>query len=631
MSASSDAVYTKASQLPDTPGVYLWKNAAGQIIYIGKAKRLRRRVISYLAKDSAHPRTRQLVQDIADFEWIGTPTEVDALALEETLIKRHRPRYNVALVDEGGYPYLKITLQEAFPRVLITRRLDPDGAKYIGPFMDPGRLRALKSALRHAFQVRTCHYDLPVDTPSRPCLEFHIKKCQAPCVFRQTQTDYRAMIQDVISVAEGKTDALLVRLQEDMQKASTDRRFERAAELRDQIKILAQKPSLPVTSLPAEASRDVLGVAKDGPDACVVWLQVRQGKVVGRELRLLEGATIASDEELIWAYLRDHWHRSPDRTRTLVLPAISGDLTANLALWPEIKTMAPSRGPWHTLLEMATQNARALLDDLRLDSGASVERTNDAVADLQTSLNLDSPPRTMVCFDISHGAGRETVASCVRFANGRPDKRGYRTYNIKTVEGIDDFASIYEAVSRWAARVTQDEIPAPDLILIDGGREQLKKANQALCEQDLGDILVISLAKREEEVYRLDTTVPLRLSRRSKGLLLLQQIRDEAHRFAVSAHRRRRQARTTKSVLQSVPGLGPMKIKALLTHFGSPEAVRQATPENIAALPGFTLTLARRIQSYLDASKAPKAVSPGSAKLSAEDPSHQIVPPIETA
>jgi excinuclease ABC subunit C len=603
LSPRHTVVLARAHGLPDTPGVYLWKDAEGRILYVGKAKRLRRRVASYLTRphsDSA--KTQAMVAQIDDFEWISVPTETDALALEETLIKQHRPRYNIALVDDHRYPYVKVTLNEPFPRVLVVRNPKEDGARYLGPFTDAGALRAALAVIRQRFPVRTCSYALPTEAPDRPCLEYHIRRCRAPCVGLQSQPDYRAMITDVLAVLDGRTTELLARLDAEMQAASTAMAYERAGELRDQIRGLSHGVELPIVATGDAVDRDVFGVARDGDEACVVRLRIRGGRVVTRDLMLLDQVQDAADDAVLGVAIDTKWRVDPDRAREVLVARLTPALRVCLTRDASVTVAAPRRGPRQALVAMAEENARHVLDDMKLAAGETTSRTDRAVTELQTVLGLHTPPRRMVCFDIATGHGRDTVAGMVAFANGRPDKRSYRTYHIRTVTGGDDFAAMTEVLTRYGTRLIAEAAPPPDLIVIDGGPGQLNVAVHALAATGVTGVTVISLAKREELIFRPGVAEPLALPTRSTALTLLQQLRDETHRTANSFHRRARSARTLQTALADIPGVGPSRVRALLRRFGSVQAVAAASADELRETPGISAALATRIHATVNAS-----------------------------
>lgn len=597
-----DAVATKLPHLPDGPGVYLWKGRDGTTLYVGKAKRLRSRVRSYFANDQLdNPKTRHLVGLIADLETIVVPSEAHALILEANLIKEYRPRFNIALRDDKSYPYVKVTVQEPFPRVFVTRRLEDDGASYFGPYTDVGAMRRSLNVVKRIFTVRSCNYDMPAQMPERPCLDYYIKRCKAPCILAQSQQDYRAMIDEVVLFLSGRPDEVVRRVKERMDLASEQLDFERAAELRDALHHLEQMEEPTVVLEVEGGDRDVIGYARDGDDACVTVLRIRGGKLLSREQRFLTNIEGEDDADVMPIFLAGSYVGMQERARQLLLPFDFPDRELIEQALPDSRILIPQRGPRRDLIALAEQNARHLLEELKLSSMEADERAGDPVYELGRELGLQRLPRSLVCFDISTTQGTDTVGSCVWFENGRPKRGEYRKFKVKTVEGTDDFASIQEVVRRYFERRLNDKKPLPDLIVIDGGKGQLSAAHAALAELGLGDRPLISLAKRDEEVFIWGREDPLRLSRRSPGLRLLQQARDEAHRFAVTYNRKRRTMRTVTSELLKVPGIGPVKRRQLLKEFGSVQGVREASEEAIARLPGFNTDRARKLLESLTA------------------------------
>ena len=597
-----DAVATKLPHLPDGPGVYLWKGGDGTTLYVGKAKRLRSRVRSYFANDQLEsPKTRHLVGLIADLETIVVPTEAHALILEANLIKEYRPRFNIALRDDKSYPYIKVTVQEPFPRVFVTRRLEDDGASYFGPYTDVGAMRRSLNVVKRIFTVRSCNYDMPAQMPERPCLDYYIKRCKAPCILAQSQHEYRSMIDEVVLFLSGRPDEVVRRVKERMDLASEELDFERAAELRDVLHHLEQMEEPTVVLEVEGGDRDVIGYARDGDDACVTVLRIRGGKLLSREQRFLTNIDGEDDTDVLTVFLAGSYVGMQEKARQLLLPFDFPDRELIEQALPESRIQIPQRGPRRDLIALAEQNARHLLEELKLSSMEADERAGDPVYELGRELGLQRLPRSLVCFDISTTQGTDTVGSCVWFENGRAKRSEYRKFKVKTVEGSDDFASIEEVVRRYFERRLNDEKPMPDLIVIDGGKGQLSAAHAAVAGVGLADRPLISLAKRDEEVFIWGREEPLRLSRRSPGLRLLQQARDEAHRFAVTYNRKRRTMRTVTSELLKVPGIGPVKRRQLLREFGSVQGVRDAGEEAIAKLPGFNAERARKLLESLAA------------------------------
>lgn len=604
MPPTPSTVAQKLQSLPDGPGVYLWKDAQGTVLYVGKAKRLRQRVRSYFSGDFRDsPMHVGLVRRIADLETIVVASEAEALLLENNLIKEHRPRFNVQLRDDKSYPRIAVTVAEPFPRVLVVRRIDVDGARYFGPYTDVGVLRRTLRIVRRIFTVRSCHYALPGDAPERPCLDYHIHRCLAPCVGFQSETEYRRMIDDVLMFLEGKTVEVRSRLRERMDAAAVRLDFERAAEIRDALKWLEQlEQPQAVEYVAGGGDADVFGYARDGSDAVGVVLRVREGRVVARQQRFLEHLEDAPDAEALSAFLVQYYLHLEAKARRALLPFQPGEAESLRALFPDSHWRVPQRGAGHRLIALADQNARHLMESFHIESFEADERAEDPVYALGRDLGLTVVPRSMVCVDISTNAGRDTVGSLVWFEAGRPKKSEYRRFRIKgeaaEPDRPDDYAAIREVVSRYATRRVAESKPIPDLMVIDGGKGQLRAAQDALAAASVS-VPLASLAKREEEVFLPGRREPLRLPHRSPSLKLLQRLRNEAHRFAISYSRSRQTKRVVTSELLDVPGVGEKRRRALLATFGSLAGVRLASSEEIAALPGFSARLASRILDHL--------------------------------
>jgi excinuclease ABC subunit C len=594
------SVAQKLPHLPESPGVYLWKDAEGTVLYVGKAKRLRSRVKSYWAQDHlSSPKTRGLMRKVRELDTIVVPSESHALILEATLIKEYHPRFNIALRDDKSYPYIKVTVQEPFPRVIVTRRLQDDGARYFGPYTDVGSMRRALNVVKRIFTVRSCHYNLPKEAPERPCLDYFIKRCQAPCVGYQTTHDYRAMIDEVVWFLDGRTSDVVRHVRERMMDASERLDFERAGELRDALRHL-EKMEEPTVVLEVEGGdRDVVGYARDGEDACVVVMRIRGGKLLARDHRLVEHAEDEDDGAVLGACLAQWYRTAEARAADLMVPFDFEDRESLEASLERTKIRIPQRGPRRALVDLADKNAQHLLEEFKLAALEADERAVDPVYELQRELGLPRLPRSLVCFDISHAQGTDVVASAVWFENGRPKRAEYRKFKIAIFEGNDDFKSMHEVVTRYFTRRVTEELVLPDLAVIDGGKGQLGAARAALDALGITSIGLISLAKRDEEIFMPGRSDPVRLPRRSPALRMLQQARDEAHRFAVTFQRQKRAARTITSELLKIPGVGPAKRRALLTVFGSVQGVREASVEQIAAVPGFGSGSAQRLLSAL--------------------------------
>jgi excinuclease ABC subunit C len=622
MAGLAESIIEKVPHLPESPGVYLWRDSDGNVLYVGKAKRLRSRVRSYIAADHVESvKTRALMLQAVALDTIVVPSEAHALILEANLIKEYRPKYNIALRDDKSYPYIKVTTPEPFPRVYVTRRLVNDGSRYFGPYTDVGAMRRALNVVKRIFTVRSCTYDLPRVAPDRPCLDYHIGRCKAPCVLLQSQAEYRAMIDEVVLFLDGRADEVMRRVRERIELASEALDFERAAELRDVLQHL-ERMEEPTVVLEVEGGdRDVLGFARDGDDACVTWLRIRNGKLLARDHQFIANIEGESDAAVLQAFLAGPYRLAPERVPEVLVPLELEERELVEESLDRAKIHTPQRGPRRQLVDLATQNARHLLEEARLTGEETEERAGDPVYELQRQLGLQKVPRALVCFDISHAQGTDTVASCVWFQNGRPYRAEYRKFKIRGVEGIDDFASMSEVVTRYFRRRLDEQKSLPDLVVIDGGKGQLSAAHAALTALGLGAMSVISLAKREEEIFLMGQNESLRLPRRSPALRVLQQARDEAHRFAVTFQRKRRTLRTVTSELLRIRGVGEAKRRQLLAAFGSLEGVRAAGVEAIAALPGFSLKSAAKILAALNGESANSA-SPSEppASTAAETP-----------
>ena len=598
--AISDRLARQLAALPPRPGVYIWKDAEGEILYVGKAANLRSRIPAYFAEEQGSTEREFLREQIADLETIIVPSEAQALLLENTLIKENQPKFNIRLRDDKSYPQIAVTLGEPFPRVLVVRRVTIPGARYFGPYTDVATLRQTLKIIRRIFTVRSCAWHLPDDAPDRPCLDFHIERCLAPCVGHQTGENYRRMIDDVLLFLQGKTLDVRSRLRQRMHEASNAQDYERAAQLRDALKWLDQLEQPQSVEVVGGGDADAIGLARDGDDASGVILRIRGGRLVAREHRFLENVEHAAEGDVLRTFLVGYYLPLEQRANRVVLPFAPADFDALHELAPGVEFVVPQRGSAAKLVELADQNARHLLDSFKIEAFDIDERAADPVFALGRDLGLAVVPRAMVCIDISTNQGRDTVGSLVWFEGGRPRKAEYRRFRIKGFEGMDDFAAMKEVVTRYLTRRIEEKKQIPDLIVIDGGKGQLSAALEAA--QALGGlerVAFIGLAKREEEVFLPGQSDPLRLPRRSPSLRLLQRVRDEAHRFAVTYSRKRRAKRTITSELLRIPGVGPARRRVLLERFGSLAGVRTATPAEIAALPGFSNTLADRILDRL--------------------------------
>lgn len=597
-------------RLSTKPGVYLFKDARARVLYVGKAKSLRPRVKSYFQRSAdLSAKNRELMRHVDGLDTIVVGSEAEALILEANLIKEHRPRFNILLRDDKQYPYIKVTVQEPFPRVFVTRRVVNDGGRYFGPYTSVGPMRQALEVIKRLHTVRSCRYDLPGDAPDRPCLDYHIGRCMAPCVGLQSQEEYRGMIDEIVRILDGDTEDLRTQVERRMHEASRSLEFERAANLRDVLAGLDAIGREQRVQRARGGDFDVVGLARDGALGAGAVLRVRSGLLLGREAQRFGDLEDASDQEMLGSLLsRSYLGRGraamADLPREVLLPWDFEDREVLESVLSESAGRAvyiriPQRGEKLRLVELAAQNARQLLEDRVTALAYAADRADDALFSLQEELDLKVVPRLMVCFDISHLQGVDTVASAVVFENGEPKRSMYRHMKIRGDWGNDDFRSMEEAVGRYFRRCVERETPVPDLAVIDGGKGQLSAAVSALRELGLHDVAVAALAKREEEVFLPGRPRPVVLDRRDRALHVLQRIRNEAHRFAVRYNRKLRSRRTLRSDLADIPGVGPKRQATLLRRFGSLKGVREATAEEIARVPGFSDALANRILTYL--------------------------------
>ncbi len=600
----ADELERKLDELPRRPGVYLLRDAAGDLLYVGKAKSLRSRVRSYFGADArAHPKLRRLRAEVADVETIITGSEGEALLLESTLIREHTPPYNIQLRDDKSYPYVKVTVQEPFPRVLVTRKLERDGSRYFGPFTDVKAMRRALRVIKSTFTVRSCDYPLPDRAPDRPCLDYHIDRCKAPCVGYQSREDYREMIDRILEILAGRTTELRGRVQREMEEAADDLEYERAAELRDVLKGLDVLRRRQTTVDFRGGDRDVLGIARSSGHTCAVLLRVRDGHLLGRDARFLREAEDGSMQELVGAAIRDFYLPAADVPAEILVAALPADRETLSGVLSErhgarVEIQRPRRGQKRRLVELAEENARHMADERALQREAPVVGETPAAAHrLQGALDLPTPPRSIVCFDISTLGGSDSVGAAVWLRDGKPDRSGYRRFRIReTPEGeTDDYAMMQEVVGRYFHRRIAEEGALPDLVLIDGGRGQLGAALQGMEAAGASDLPVAALAKRLEEVYRPGRDTPVRFATSDPALHWLQRARDEAHRFAVGYNRRLRRRRTLHSRLSEIPGVGPKREADLLQEFGSVAEIRRASADELTRVKGIGRTTAQRI------------------------------------
>ncbi|HEY7125660.1 MAG TPA: excinuclease ABC subunit UvrC [Ktedonobacterales bacterium] len=683
----NEKIQATLQSLPTRPGIYLFKDAAGTLLYVGKATSLHSRVRSYFAESAdLSPKNRSMVSKIEDIEFIVVGSEVEALILECNYIKQYRPKYNVLLKDDKNYPYIKVSLTEDFPRVYRVRSFKQDGNRYFGPYPSAGAVDATLDLLNKLFSYRTCRYDGAAWAPPRdqeaspgwkpkylprPCTQYYIHRCGAPCVGKVSRQEYDALIRQVLLFLDGKHEQVLDDLKRQMETAAENLEFERAAALRDRVRAVEQvleKQKIITTTGPGD--QDVVALASAEDETCALVFFFRGGKLVGREYFLLEGTREASQAEVMGSFIQQFYDKAQHVPHELVLEHEPEDAEA-LGKWLRQKRGAavtltvPKRGDKLRLVEMVTQNAREVLEQQRIKWLSDSQKTALALEELQQALNLPAPPHRVECYDISNIQGTSSVGAMVVFENGRPKPSEYRRFRIKTVEGANDYAShqevLYRRFKRAQAKGTtisneeqgdeqelegqaspaEETAPAelqpvlvdelaerleapineatvasekaegwaifPDLVVIDGGKGHVAAAQEAL--HILGvEVQVVGVAKEDhsstsqyEELWLPFATEPLILPRGSQGLYLIQRIRDESHRFAITYHRQVRAGRTFQSLLDEIPGIGPKRKKVLLRHYGSVRAISQASLEDLAALDGMTRDAAERIKEFIGA------------------------------
>lgn len=594
----SENIRKALAVLPEKPGVYLMHDAEGKVIYVGKAVVLKNRVRSYFRNLASHtPKVKAMVAKIAEIETIVTSSEVEALILECNLIKKYRPRYNISLKDDKTYPYLKVTVQEDFPRLLVTRRQSRDGAKYYGPYADAGAMHATVKLLRSMFPLRTCRKM----NPDRPCLNYHIKRCLAPCTGRIGRSEYQQMIKSVCMVLDGRTTELERDLKRAMQEAAENYAFEEAARLRDQLQAVERLNETQKAVTNNGGDMDIIGFGKDMTGLCLQIFFVRKGKLMGRDNFFLEDAGDTSDE-VITAFIKQYYNEATFVPHEIVVPylpeAAEQQLIENwLAEKAQRKVvlLLPQRGVKKQLLELANTNAVKLLEERLRKGNLSLTSDVQAAEELQHILGVEHSLARMDCFDISHTQGTETVASMVVFRNGSPSKKDYRKYKIVSAEGKpDDFKSMKEVVYRRY----KDYEDLPSLVIIDGGKGQLSSALEVIRGLGLAELPVVSLAEREEEIFIPHQSKSIVLDRDSAALKLIQRIRDEAHRFAITYHRKLRSKRNLVSVLDHVEGIGPKRRQELWKAFKTLDAMKAATVEELADVEGMNYAAAQTLYDF---------------------------------
>lgn len=637
-STISEKLKKQLAALPARPGVYIMRNAKGEVIYVGKAAKLKDRVRSYFGSPHMmEPKTLALRQHIDDFEYIVVGNAGEALILEATLIKRHQPFFNIRLKDDKRYPYLKVDVQNPWPRVYITRRIEKDGARYFGPYASAGSVRATLDLTKKLFPWRSCTKEI-TGKDARPCLDYYIKRCIAPCTAFCTKEEYDEVIEDVILFLEGKADDVMRRLRDQMARAAEQMEYERAAQIRDQLRSIERTVERQMVATTRQEDVDIFGIARDGDQACVQVFFVRGTQMIGRDTFVLEGVRDESDDAVLTNFLLQYYEGAQYIPKLVAMPSEVEDRQTIEELLSEkrgslVEVRVPERGEKKRLVELAGENAKESLSLMRVKWMADANKTELALEQLMEELSLPDVPHRIECYDNSNIQGTNPVSSMVVFIDGKPATNQYRRFKVKTVVGADDFATMAEvlrrrfknhgksgnhggtedtAVSQGHGELTAAENPdsaivnresegwdLPDLVIIDGGKGQLGAAVQVMRELGVHHIPTVGLAKRFEELFVPDEDEPVVLPRGSEALYLVQRVRDEAHRFAITFHRQVRGKSSIQSALDTIPGIGPKRKKALLRKFGSVKQIREADVAEIASTVGFTKALAEKVKAEL--------------------------------
>jgi excinuclease ABC subunit C len=618
---TSEHIQAVLDSAPTKTGCYLMKDVDSKVIYVGKAVNLRSRLRSYYHSSAQDNRkTRQMVRRITDIDWIVVGSELEALILEMNLIKKYRPHFNVRLKDDKRYPYIKVHWAKPFPKLTVTRQMVNDGSRYFGPYTSVWAVHQTLDVLRRIFPYLTCDREITGED-KRACLYYDIKLCTAPCIGIISQEDYRQVIDDLCGFLSGRTQPIVSRLQEEMEVAANNLQFERAAALRDQVNAIEKVVERQKVVSTDYVDSDVIAMARSNGEACVQVFFIRSGKLIGREYFLLQGAEDSADANVMAGFIKQFYDQASMVPSQVLLPheieeaQIIKQWLRSRREGESFKIIIPRRGKKRELIQLAAENATETLNALQARWQAEKHRQTEALAELQSALNLSNPPNRIECYDISNTQGTAAVGSMVVFEQGVPTKKYYRRFNIRSVTGPDDFASMEEVLqrrfNRWQAaqelldkpgeKVDQSFSLLPDLLIVDGGKGQLSRAVDVLEKYQLLDrVPVAGLAKQNEELFIPDQNTPIVLPKNSQGLFLLQRVRDEAHRFAITSHRKQRTKTGLASRLDSVMGIGPAKRKALLGKFGSIQNIQEASIDDLAAIPGISESLAYSIKTQLD-------------------------------
>ncbi|HQJ32912.1 MAG TPA: excinuclease ABC subunit UvrC [Anaerolineaceae bacterium] len=619
--SNSEKITSILATLPDKPGCYLMKDADGTIIYVGKAINLKNRVRSYFQQSSDHTyKTRQMVRKIRDIEWIVVASELEALILEMNLIKLHRPFYNVRLKDDKRYPYIKVHWADPFPKLSVTRNMIDDGSRYFGPYTSVWAVHQTLDILRKIFPYLTCAREI-TGKDERACLYYDIKLCSAPCIGAVNQEEYRQMIDDLCRFLEGRTDPIMTRLKEAMAQASENLNYEKAAIYRDQIEAIERVVERQKIISDERNDSDVIAMARSKGEACVQVFFIRSGKLIGREYFILEGTEAEENSEILEEFVKQYYSQAAYVPNKVMLPQEIEEARI-IKEWlntrrggEKVQLTIPKRGQDKELIEMAAENARETLKSLEIRWKADKDRQHQALAEIQSVLGMQEVPNRIECYDISNTQGTASVGSMVVFEQGVPAKKNYRRFNIRSVSKPDDFASMREVLkrrfTRYVTEQQEKEKPGykpdlafsllPDLLIVDGGKGQLRQAIETIEEFDLQDqFTVVGLAKQEEELFLPGKSDSVRLDDHSQGFYLIQRIRDEAHRFAITAHRNQRGKIGLASRLDAIPGVGPARRKELINRFGSIEGILAASVEEISQIKGVSKEMAQAIKAQLE-------------------------------
>ena len=609
---TNNPIQEQLARLPTSPGVYLMKDASGNILYVGKAANIRHRVRSYFRKkQKLLPKLERLVARIGDIDFFITASEQEALILELNLIKRHRPYYNSRLKDDKTFPYLKIHLNEDWPRVQITRRLTEDGSRYFGPFASASSIRQALKVIKGIFPFRSCSITITGTLP-RPCLEYDIHRCAAPCISGTiSKEEYAEIIRQLILFLEGKQELVVRKLKNKMRRAALALEYEKAAELRDQLQAVERVIEYQRMATTVTGEQDIIAFTQDNDHAYIQVFFIRNGKLTGRESFILQGIYSEEPEQIMASFVKQFYASSPYVPPLILLQhsvedktIIKGWLKAKRG--SQVRMQVPRRGNKKSLVNMVAKNAEASLEQLKIRKSSEPVTLKAALEEIKRELNLPRLPSRIEGYDISNIQGKLAVGSMVVFNHGRPRRADYRRFRIKSVAGADDYAMFKEIIQRRFGRFKKSDAATsdswallPDLVLVDGGKGQLNSMLEAMRKVGAGNVPVVGLAKKNEEIFIPKRVKPIRLPRSSLGLQLLQRLRDEAHRFALGYHQGIRKKQTFTSVLDSVPGIGPKRKRCLLKRFGSVPAIREASLEELSATEGMSQSLAQKIKDYL--------------------------------